>query len=367
MLTSSAVHFPDSHDEVEPIILEPSVQAYFSRCTAHNRLLADTIRLDAFRRAIFALVKPGDVVIDIGAGTGKLSEYAIQAGARAVCLIEENAAILDIARRRLVKYAQAARLLFIAKHSTQVRKGTLRKQADIIISETIGTLGFNEGIVDTLADARRFLRPGGRFIPQSLDILCGSACISDLPPGTKNGFICREPSVKSLPPRLTSSPLRLVSLGCGYENKIMRGEKTIRTQDSLSNALIIWFSAALSKGNSLSNWPLSRSSSWGIAVLPINQVLPPHSDWVLTWNVRAGQKHLPSFTKLVTNSNHDYPLFASWSICQPLNHFDEISLHVSLCPAMCDPRVSPSPVSRSEMAETLIRTRSLLEELPCFG
>ena len=53
-----------------------------------ERLLLDRERCDRFREAIHAAVKSGDVVVDVGAGTGLLSFFAAEAGAKRVYAIE---------------------------------------------------------------------------------------------------------------------------------------------------------------------------------------------------------------------------------------------------------------------------------------
>ena len=42
----------------------------------YRRMLADDVRLRAFHRAIRATVRPGDVVVEIGAGLGTYSFFA---------------------------------------------------------------------------------------------------------------------------------------------------------------------------------------------------------------------------------------------------------------------------------------------------
>jgi len=53
-------------------------------------MLADVRRTQAFREAIRRVVRPGDVVIDLGTGTGVLALWAAQAGASRVFAIEET-------------------------------------------------------------------------------------------------------------------------------------------------------------------------------------------------------------------------------------------------------------------------------------
>ena len=56
----------------------------------HEPMLLDTVRCQAFQQALREVVTPECVVLDIGAGTGILSVFAAQAGARAVYAVERS-------------------------------------------------------------------------------------------------------------------------------------------------------------------------------------------------------------------------------------------------------------------------------------
>jgi predicted RNA methylase len=97
----------------------------------HRQYLEDTHRLDAFRRAIDATVRPGDVVIDLGCGTGILGLMACRAGASRVYAIDDGG-MIDIARHVAVANGYGDRVVHIQGNSMRV---TLPEQAHVIVSD----------------------------------------------------------------------------------------------------------------------------------------------------------------------------------------------------------------------------------------
>jgi SAM-dependent methyltransferase len=133
----------------------------------HRQYLSDSVRLGAFRRAIQQVVRPGAVVVDLGSGTGILGLLACEAGARRVYAIEHTD-IIEVARALAAANGYASRVTFIRALSTQT---TLPERADVVIADQIGQFGFEAGLWEYFADARRrSLREGGVLIPASVSL-----------------------------------------------------------------------------------------------------------------------------------------------------------------------------------------------------
>ena len=130
----------------------------------HRRMLADRVRHDAFRAALQQAIRPGQsTVADIGAGTGVLAFFARQLGAPEVWLYDPGAA-LELAE------VVAARngidgLNFVPERSLDVVDPP---RVDVVVAEVLGNFAYEEDVLETLRDARRFLKPGGTLIPRSI-------------------------------------------------------------------------------------------------------------------------------------------------------------------------------------------------------
>src|SRR5688500_1326079 len=124
--------------------------------------LSDSPRLDAFRQAIHATVRQGDIVLDLGCGTGILGLMACEAGAARVFALDDSG-MIEVARAVARRNGFADRITHIASHSS---RATLPERADVLVFDQIGRLGFDAGVLELAADARqRLLKPGARIVP----------------------------------------------------------------------------------------------------------------------------------------------------------------------------------------------------------
>ena len=97
----------------------------------HQSLLQDRERMGAYRRAVHEVVRPGDVVLDLGAGSGALSLFACQAGARRVYAIESGDAI-ELAREMSRRHGLQDRIVLVNERSYRAR---IDEPVDVIVTE----------------------------------------------------------------------------------------------------------------------------------------------------------------------------------------------------------------------------------------
>jgi type II protein arginine methyltransferase len=132
----------------------------------HYRMLSDSVRVAAYRRAIEQAVRPGQHVVEIGTGTGILAVLAAKAGARVTAI--ERFSVLGMARSVARRSGVEGSIEFIRGRSDLVR---LEEPGDLLISEIVGNRILNESLLETTLDARRrLLRPGARLIPEKIEI-----------------------------------------------------------------------------------------------------------------------------------------------------------------------------------------------------
>jgi predicted RNA methylase len=158
---------------LDPTELFPEVPNLYEFPSIHSDMIYDEHRVHAYRRAIERTVKPGDVVVDVGTGTGILSFLCLQAGAARVHAIDRSP-VIRWAQRLAETNGMADRITF---HECDSREAEIGERADVIISELIGHMAFEEGMIESISDAiSRFLKREGSLIPQSVALFAAPVC-----------------------------------------------------------------------------------------------------------------------------------------------------------------------------------------------
>ncbi len=248
-------------------------------------LLRDKLRNEAFYHALKKVIVPGKTTVaDIGSGTGFLSFVAEKLGAKSCTLYEIDPEMLALSKK-LAKENGIKRCCFVQAHSTQVKKP---EQFDVVISETLGNYSLEENILETLQDAKRFLKPGGIMIPSRLEQFVA--------PITSPRLAKTIDIWDSIGYGLTFSGMKTAALNNMYVEKIqsedigdpslakrwdsidfMGKEKSTRSA-SLSwafqkkttvHAFALWWKTDLVQGISISTSPFSPRTHWDQIVLPL--------------------------------------------------------------------------------------------------
>ena len=134
----------------------------------HARMLHDDRRTRDYLAALAEAVRPGDVVLDIGTGSGVLAVAAARAGARRVYAVEASD-IAEVAGAVFAANGVTDTVTLVPGWSRQIE---LPEPADVLVAEIIGNEPLEEEILETTLDARRrLLKPDARLIPHGLTLL----------------------------------------------------------------------------------------------------------------------------------------------------------------------------------------------------
>jgi SAM-dependent methyltransferase len=128
--------------------------------------LVDRERTLGFRRAVEQVVRPGDVVVEVGAGTGILTLFAAAAGAAKVYAVEIDPVLARCLRETVEANGYAGTVEVVEGDALTV---DLPSEVDVVIAELVETGLLDEMQVAVLngLHARGVVGPRTRLVPQT--------------------------------------------------------------------------------------------------------------------------------------------------------------------------------------------------------
>jgi len=142
--------------------------AFYGYLAQQQNMMQDYIRTSTYQRAILdnSVDFAGKVVLDVGAGSGILSFFAAQAGARKVYAVE--ASTMAIHAKILIENNQLSNRIQIVPG--KIEEIELPEKVDVIISEPMGYMLYNERMLESYIHAKKFLKPNGKMFPTTGDL-----------------------------------------------------------------------------------------------------------------------------------------------------------------------------------------------------
>jgi len=141
---------------------------FYGYLSQQQNMMQDFIRTSTYQRAMLenSVDFHNKIVLDVGAGSGILSFFAIQAGARRVYAVEASSMATHCESLVEANHMQDQIVVVPGK----IEEINLPEQVDIIISEPMGYMLFNERMLESYLHAKKWLKPGGKMFPGQGDL-----------------------------------------------------------------------------------------------------------------------------------------------------------------------------------------------------
>lgn len=124
--------------------------------------LIDKKRVLAFKKSIKNLINKGDIVVDLGSGSGIMAFLAVQFGASKVYAVEANDCLYQILKNNVKNSAYSEKIEIIHGDATNVK---IPEKIDMVICEMIATGLFDECQIPAMNNIQKYLNKGAKILP----------------------------------------------------------------------------------------------------------------------------------------------------------------------------------------------------------
>ncbi len=258
----------------------------FTNLYEHEKMLADRIRVDTYRKGIERNIRPGDVVVDLGTGSGILAFYAADSGAKKVYAIDHS------------EFIEVARVLAAKKGEKKIRFEQVNSRSfnppekvDVILHEQIGDDLFDENMIRNILDLKsRILKKGGRVIPGRFELYLEPITLKSdyaVPPFWENrlcgidyGFLKESPLIRKYQKMeyrfryleaesadyflCEPEPVLTIDLNEWQSEQPVAIPRQVRnvTREGVMDGICLWFRVEFDAETSFDTSPLNGSRSW---------------------------------------------------------------------------------------------------------
>jgi tetratricopeptide (TPR) repeat protein len=289
VLRAALVRFPGDPD------LEFAVRLQMSSMAPawHVPMINDTARNQAYDTALRRAVRPGDLVFEIGSGSGLVAMMAARSGAGRVVSCEVHPLMAELAREIVAINGYADRVSIINRKSTRIRLGEdLPDRADVFVCELINVGMLAPNMLPVLQHAREnLLKPTARIIPAGAIVHARLLECPHLhrvnPVGEIEGFNLgpldrlRSPGYASID--LACDPHRKLSAATPaleFDFKTRMPERDARvleftaTAEGIVHGIAFWFDLILDDETVYSSLDPARTNHWKQAIEFLPRPIP---------------------------------------------------------------------------------------------
>ncbi len=286
-----------SNDRLMTAVYDLMNETNFAGLAEQEEMLNDSTRVEAYHRGIRHNIRPGDVVLDLGTGSGLLAFMASNAGAGKVYAVEHSE-FIQVARE-IADHNGFTNIEFVQANS---RDFTPPEPIDVVLHEQMGDELFNENMLENVIDLRdRVLRPDGRILPGRFALFVEPVSLQDsmrvrrfwdieLPDGLDLSAMERSPVAARFDtgrsdqfwarPGSVASTLDTPKPILEFDLNTIEGVDALpadyvvdrtASADTTVDGACVWFETRFDASTVLSTSPLSPVTSWGNRIFRLDQ------------------------------------------------------------------------------------------------